>query len=550
MSAAFSPPCASGVQRLVAHDADIELASSWLGAWRPRPRRLQSTGTGVVSRVLRLPATTCRAPSPPRGRGGARARTAGHGLGTSRSAAGPPGLAGPARQRTFRPAPSSMGRDAAGSAGQPGASSAAANAAGAAAERAHQPPLQLAARARPSVQHDQQQRMPSPPPLAPATFEEARVGFDPVHLNKSIMRASRRSDWGGIVDLVTGFRFQLDPINIATSFSVLGKAVGRGDCPLNSLEARGGFLAIVWHRLLYVHDEMSARCICSIAYGLARMGLRDEKFLSMVSRMARARIGEFAAVDLANTAWSFATLRQPDPPLFDAIAAEAPSFSPFLQPFSSARRPAFIPAALRPSHSSPTPLSHPALPSLCAARPRGRRAQHISILLWSFAKLDQDAPEMFDAAAAVVRRAPEAYSAWSLANLMWSYAKLAKRDEALFEALGGAALDSVSDFSSQGIGSSLIESMANVLWSAATLKLAAPPALVPAFAAQAAARLDEFDPHSSFASQSRGSLSILAWSLASLGALSPDLCSRVAAAAAPAAPALIPQQARPPPPCS
>ena len=49
----------------------------------------------------------------------------------------------------------------------------------------------------------------------------------------------------------------------------------------------------------------------------------DEELFAVVARAAGPRLGEFTAQNLANTAWAYSTVGQPDAQLFKALSKEA-----------------------------------------------------------------------------------------------------------------------------------------------------------------------------------------------------------------------------------
>ena len=53
------------------------------------------------------------------------------------------------------------------------------------------------------------------------------------------------------------------------------------------------------------------------------MGQSDEKLFAALARAAERWVGEFNAQSLANTAWTFAKVRQLDEKLFAALAGAA-----------------------------------------------------------------------------------------------------------------------------------------------------------------------------------------------------------------------------------
>jgi len=53
------------------------------------------------------------------------------------------------------------------------------------------------------------------------------------------------------------------------------------------------------------------------------VGRRDVQLLMVLARVAEQRIVDFTPQDLANTAWAFATLGQPDSQFFKALAKVA-----------------------------------------------------------------------------------------------------------------------------------------------------------------------------------------------------------------------------------
>ena len=59
------------------------------------------------------------------------------------------------------------------------------------------------------------------------------------------------------------------------------------------------------------------------AWAFASLGQPDARLFTALAREAERRLGGFTAQNLANTAWAFATLGHKDVPLFKAMPREA-----------------------------------------------------------------------------------------------------------------------------------------------------------------------------------------------------------------------------------
>ena len=67
----------------------------------------------------------------------------------------------------------------------------------------------------------------------------------------------------------------------------------------------------------------STRRIANAAWAFATLGQPDARLFTALAKEAERRVGNFKPQDLANTAWAFATLGQPDAQLSTALAREA-----------------------------------------------------------------------------------------------------------------------------------------------------------------------------------------------------------------------------------
>ena len=63
--------------------------------------------------------------------------------------------------------------------------------------------------------------------------------------------------------------------------------------------------------------------LANTAWAFATLGQPDAQLFSALAREAERRVGNFNPQDLANTAWAFATLGQPNAQQFAALAREA-----------------------------------------------------------------------------------------------------------------------------------------------------------------------------------------------------------------------------------
>ena len=63
--------------------------------------------------------------------------------------------------------------------------------------------------------------------------------------------------------------------------------------------------------------------LANTAWAFATLGQPDARLFTALAKEAERRVCNFKPQDLANTAWAFATLGQPDAQLFTALAREA-----------------------------------------------------------------------------------------------------------------------------------------------------------------------------------------------------------------------------------
>ena len=70
-------------------------------------------------------------------------------------------------------------------------------------------------------------------------------------------------------------------------------------------------------------DQFKAQGLANTAWAFATVGEPDVQLFAALARAAELRLGDFKVQDLANTAWAFATANQSDAQLFVALARAA-----------------------------------------------------------------------------------------------------------------------------------------------------------------------------------------------------------------------------------
>jgi hypothetical protein len=320
------------------------------------------------------------------------------------------------------------------------------------------------------------------------------------------------ADVGDLLRIVRKHGSTFCPIHCSAAWSTLGKQ--RGAC--QNPHHRPDIEQLLRVTKAHIADwTCNARSFANIVHGAAKSRVSGARGLFVAgAEAAPARLHEFNAQDIANTAWAYATARQVHPALLDAIAKAAEArlkrdFRP--QHFSNT---AWAFATVH--HSAPAlfeAIAEASLPRLSDFKP-----QEIANTVWAYAVSKCSAPALFDAIAAEVVPRMREFNGQALSNTAWAYATAEHSAPALLDAIAAEAAPKLGSFAPQAL--------ANTVWAYATMGRAA-PALFDAVAKATVPRL-KHDLHDI---TSQG-LSSMVWSYASLGHSAPELFDAVATAVA------------------
>jgi len=138
-------------------------------------------------------------------------------------------------------------------------------------------------------------------------------------------------------------------------------------------------------------------------------------------------------------------------------------------------------------------------------------ARDSSNILWAFAKVNYNSPELFSSMALKIMSNLDEFNSQDLANTVWAYATLDQQTPDLFEAVSPVAINKLETFTPQA--------MANTVWAYATLSHRAPD-LFEAIPTIAISKLDEFNPQN---------MANTVWAYAKLSHEAPELFEAVSA---------------------
>jgi hypothetical protein len=151
--------------------------------------------------------------------------------------------------------------------------------------------------------------------------------------------------------------------------------------------------------------------------------------------------------------------------------------------------------------------------------------QELSALVWSFAKANIRAPELYAAVAKEAAQRGANLSDQALSNLVWAYARAGESSPALFEAVAEQVVERAARMDDQGL--------VMAAWSFATAKVAH-PTLFAALASELAGRFDvagRDDATLPVSSTHNWHLAMVAWSFATAGVAAPELFRAIASSA-------------------
>jgi RAP domain len=191
--------------------------------------------------------------------------------------------------------------------------------------------------------------------------------------------------------------------------------------------------------------------------------------VDVIAGAARARIGQFKALELSTLAWAFATFQHqpqhsdksplPLSSLFDDIAQAAQAR---IGEFKARQLSSLAWAFANVKHTShQTPALFHAIARAAQGRMNDFNPQALSITAWAFASLNHEAPSLLDAIAERARWQIQHFDPQALANTAYAFAKVNYADPALFHVIAKAARWRIYDFKPQ--------ELVNLTWAFATL---------------------------------------------------------------------------------
>mmetsp|Transcript_78300 Transcript_78300/g.122169 ORF Transcript_78300/g.122169 Transcript_78300/m.122169 type:complete len:527 (+) Transcript_78300:356-1936(+) len=202
--------------------------------------------------------------------------------------------------------------------------------------------------------------------------------------------------------------------------------------------------------------------------------------MDAIAAQAIAKLPQFIAQEISNTAWAFATLAVSNDPLFEAIAAE-----------SIRRIREYDPQALSNtawSFATLGVMNAPLMQAISAeSLPKIRHflSQNLGNTVWALAKLAiQDYHLLHSIASASIPRM-SSYRPQELSNTAWALAKLGFRHAPLMDSLASEAINLMSDLNPHDLS--------GTAWAFATLSYADHKPLLNAISAAARSRLAEFN---------------------------------------------------------
>jgi hypothetical protein len=298
-----------------------------------------------------------------------------------------------------------------------------------------------------------------------------------VQLNVAICTAA---DGGAekLLQLVQARRADMNLVNFSTALHRLAKLAEDGKTGTTAFDCDPRFetlLAGARNALFSKEKEGKARCLSTVAWSSARLGVCNPEMMQEIADLALQRIGEFKPYELGILLWSFAKLQISQMPLFHAASEYirknlddfgAPCLATVVWSFATAQvhssssliRRASDAFALRLKPCDPSkqrevvkPVAlenmmwglatmqvHPKRQSILAIAEATLEAlddfkvHEMTITLWAFARLGSHHDRLFAAAAKLVQRSSAVRSkmhAQGIANLLWAFAKCAEKDD-------------------------------------------------------------------------------------------------------------------------
>jgi len=169
-------------------------------------------------------------------------------------------------------------------------------------------------------------------------------------------------------------------------------------------------------------DEFKPYEVTNMLWAYAKLSVPSPTLFRKTSmRLLKRAPGEFKAQCLSLAAWSIATARWRDPPLFQSLAGELVGQAMELKPQEISNT-LWTFAKSRFSHA-------PLFEALGSAAASGHtiwrfKPQELSNTVWAFATLGLQHPNLFTKASGVVVRRSRELIPQNVANLLWAYCKL------------------------------------------------------------------------------------------------------------------------------
>jgi len=184
--------------------------------------------------------------------------------------------------------------------------------------------------------------------------------------------------------------------------------------------------------------------LANTAWSCASLRYRNKRFMFDLAREATRKVGDFDLRGLVKIAWSFAQLLIPHKPFLQALAASSlPMISQFTVP--ELENMAWSLSALYFRHERPSST----VPERVLAHTAGIRAVDFTSLAWAFARIRIRDDPLLDAISASSIPTISELTPQGFANLSWSDAILTVGNTPLLHATSSEAIKKLGDFSAE-----------------------------------------------------------------------------------------------------
>eukprot|EP00930_Biecheleria_cincta_P089109 TRINITY_DN78370_c0_g1_i1.p1 TRINITY_DN78370_c0_g1~~TRINITY_DN78370_c0_g1_i1.p1 ORF type:complete len:405 (-),score=48.37 TRINITY_DN78370_c0_g1_i1:44-1258(-) len=284
--------------------------------------------------------------------------------------------------------------------------------------------------------------------LSRNTFNAATT---PARLNVEISRLRNAVD---VVQLCEEHMPRFDVVNVATALHRIAKLSARRSDRSALLQTDTARLLLERAAHAAKSHEFNSQCLANTVWSLATLSWEDKPLLETLSATTQAKVSNFQAQELANTSWAFATLDYFDTTLLEALSnASSSKLSSFSTQQLSNTAWAFATSRWRPLPL----LSDIAL--LAMHEINEFQAQGLANMAWAFVTLEVlHQPLLATIAEVSIARQAE-FQPQHLASTAWAFAEADlghHSDDHLYDALSSAALETITQFNSRELGSTIL----------------------------------------------------------------------------------------------